>query len=66
MLQWLFGGSPTLCERGIHDFRPRYDDEPVAGATSMEFSPDEGLRYPAKRTYRCDVCVRCGKVVTAP
>ena len=54
---------------GACEFRPRYDREPPSAEVIKAIQGDLAapltcdLETVVRRTYVCDVCIRCGKIV---
>lgn len=55
-----------LCKVAGHSFEARYDKKPNRVEIGEGWSAEEILSFVdgwADKTYRCDVCTRCGMVV---
>ena len=50
-----------------HNFEARYHSEPVSAEASLKNADTYDLKmyfdHNTKKTYVCDVCTRCGKVI---
>lgn len=56
---------PCMDWRG-HKFQPRYDEEPLPFEVEECANITQFVKAYTKRTYVCDVCVRCGEIIKRP